>query len=111
MHGYHNLSNAVMAMYTAFLHGIHPKDSFSALTKSKGVKRRFETIFQNDNKLVVDDFAHHPTAILHTVQAAVSRFSSKRIMASSSWLQILCHRDIMDKNFMTPLLLWKKLTG
>ena len=76
MHGYHNLSNAVMAMYATFLHGIHPKDSFSALTNSKGVKRRFETIFQNDNKLVVDDFAHHPTAILHTVHAAVIRFSS-----------------------------------
>ena len=50
MHGQHNLNNAVMAIYAAYLHGIHPKQSFAALQNSKGVKRRFETIFQNDNK-------------------------------------------------------------
>ena len=80
MHGNHNLNNAVMAMYAAFLHGIHPRESFEALKASKGVKRRFEVVFQDNNKLVIDDFAHHPTAILSTVQAATSHFASKRIL-------------------------------
>ena len=80
MHGKHNLSNVIMAMYAAFLYGIHPEDSFLALKSSKGVKRRFETVFQNDNKVIIDDFAHHPTAILHTVQAAINHFSSKKIL-------------------------------
>ena len=79
MHGQHNLNNALMAMYTTFLYGIHPTESFEALKESKGVKRRFEIVFQDNNKLVIDDFAHHPTAILHTVKATVSRFPSKRI--------------------------------
>ena len=115
MHGYHNLSNAVMAMYTAFLHGIHPKDSFSALTKSKGVKRRFETIFQNDNKLVLDDFAHHPTAILHTVQAAVSRFSSKRIigiieLASNTMSQGYHGQELYDTTSALEKAYWLNLS-
>ena len=80
MHGKHNLSNAVIAMYAASLHGISPKDSFLALKNSKGVKRRFETVFQNDQKIVIDDFAHHPTAISNTVQAATNYFPSKRIL-------------------------------
>ena len=71
MHGHHNLSNAITAMYAVFLHGINPMESFSALKNSKGVKRRFETVFQNDNTLIIDDFAHHPTAIYSTVQAAI----------------------------------------
>ena len=79
MHGQHNLNNALMAMYTTFLYGIHPTESFEALKESKGVKRRFEIVFQDNNKLVIDDFAHHPTAILHTVKATVSHFPSKRI--------------------------------
>ena len=80
MHGKHNLSNAVIAMYAASLHGISPKDSFLALKNSKGVKRRFETVFQNVHKIVIDDFAHHPTAISNTVQAATNYFPSKRIL-------------------------------
>ena len=80
MHGKHNLSNAMIAMYVASLHGISPKESFLALTNSKGVKRRFETVFQNDYKIVIDDFAHHPTAISHTVQAAQNHFPTQKIL-------------------------------
>ena len=79
MHGQHNLNNVVMAIYATFLHGIHPQKSFLALKKSNGVKRRFETVFQNNDKIVIDDFAHHPTAISFTVEAAISHFSSKKI--------------------------------
>ena len=79
MHGQHNLNNAVIAMYTSFLHGVEPQQSFLALKNSNGVKRRFETVFQNNDKIVIDDFAHHPTAISFTVEAAISHFSSKKI--------------------------------
>jgi UDP-N-acetylmuramate: L-alanyl-gamma-D-glutamyl-meso-diaminopimelate ligase len=80
MHGKHNLSNVIVAMYAAFLHDIQPKESFLALKNSKGVKRRFETVFQNDDMVIIDDFAHHPTAISHTVQAAINNFSSQKIL-------------------------------
>jgi len=80
MHGQHNFNNVVMAMYTSFLHGIDPQQSFLALKNSKGVKRRFETVFKQNDKIVIDDFAHHPTAISHTVQAAINHYSSKKIL-------------------------------
>ena len=37
-------------------------------------------MFQDRNKFVIDDFAHHPTAIKNTVQAAVSHFATKKIL-------------------------------
>ena len=80
MHGQHNLNNAVMAMYTSFLHGVDPQKAFLALKNSNGVKRRFETVFQNNKKTVIDDFAHHPTAISNTVEAAINHFAPKKVM-------------------------------
>ena len=36
--------------------------------------------FKHNEKIVIDDFAHHPTAISFTVEAAISHFSSKKIV-------------------------------
>ena len=80
MHGQHNLNNAVMAMYASFLHGVDPQKAFLALKNSNGVKRRFETVFHNNEKTVIDDFAHHPTAISNTVEAAINHFAPKKVM-------------------------------
>jgi len=76
-YGTHNYQNALMAIYAAYLHGIHPKDSFTALKDFKGVKRRFETIYKDNDMIIIDDFAHHPTAIESTIAAAKDCFDSK----------------------------------
>jgi UDP-N-acetylmuramate: L-alanyl-gamma-D-glutamyl-meso-diaminopimelate ligase len=75
-YGKYNYENAMMAIYAANLHGIKPKDSFQALQSFKGVKRRFETIFNSNQKIVIDDFAHHPTAIAATVESAKDFFNT-----------------------------------
>jgi UDP-N-acetylmuramate: L-alanyl-gamma-D-glutamyl-meso-diaminopimelate ligase len=73
-YGAHNYQNALMAMYAAFLHGVHPKDSFCALENFQGVKRRFEKIYEDSNITIIDDFAHHPTAIKSTIVSAKDHF-------------------------------------
>ena len=73
-YGTHNYQNALMAIYAAFLHGVHPKDSFAALQNFQGVKRRFEKIYEDNNITIIDDFAHHPTAISSTIAAAQDHF-------------------------------------
>ena len=116
MHGKHNLKNAVIAMYAAFLHGIHPEHSFAALKNSKGVKRRFETVFQRADKLVIDDFAHHPTAISQTVHAAVNYFSSKRILgiielASNTMSQGYHGQSLYESALNLDKVYWLNLSG
>ena len=73
-YGIHNYQNALMAIYAAFLNGVHPKDSFAALQNFQGVKRRFEKIYEDNNITIIDDFAHHPTAIESTIAAAQDHF-------------------------------------
>ena len=73
-YGIHNYQNALMAIYAAFLNGVHPKDSFAALQNFQGVKRRFEKIYEDSNITIIDDFAHHPTAIASTIAAAQDHF-------------------------------------
>ena len=73
-YGTHNYQNALMAIYAAFLNGVHPKDSFAALQNFQGVKRRFEKIYEDSNITIIDDFAHHPTAIASTIAAAQDHF-------------------------------------
>ena len=73
-YGTHNYQNALMAIYAAFLNGVHPKDSFAALQNFQGVKRRFEKIYEDSNITIIDDFAHHPTAIESTIAAAQDHF-------------------------------------
>ena len=75
--GIHNYHNALMAMYAASLHGVAPRDSFKALEGFTGVKRRFETIYQDQDFIVIDDFAHHPTAISSTTATAKGLFDQK----------------------------------
>ena len=73
-YGTHNYQNALMAIYAAFLNGVQPKDSFAALQNFQGVKRRFEKIYEDNNITIIDDFAHHPTAISSTIAAAQDHF-------------------------------------
>ena len=59
--------NKLLAAHT--LEGLIPKEkTLSVLDDYKGVKRRFETIFDDKNFKLIDDFAHHPTAIEETIK-------------------------------------------
>ena len=53
--------------------GVDPKSAISALSKFAGVKRRMELKGIEAGVAVIDDFAHHPTAIEETIAAMRSR--------------------------------------
>ena len=67
--GLHNLSNAVAAIAAARHTGVPVSVSIEALSQFAGVKRRLEEIGNIAGVRVLDDFAHHPTAIAATLQA------------------------------------------
>ena len=59
--------NKLLAAYA--IEGLLPKNKvLNTLDGYKGVKRRFETIFEDNNFKLIDDFAHHPTAIEETIK-------------------------------------------
>jgi UDP-N-acetylmuramate--alanine ligase len=69
----------VGAFAAAALIGISPETSAAALAKFSGAKRRFETKGKENGIWIVDDYAHHPTEIIATLQAA-KETGAKRIV-------------------------------
>jgi UDP-N-acetylmuramate: L-alanyl-gamma-D-glutamyl-meso-diaminopimelate ligase len=79
--GRHNQLNALAAIASANHIGITPADAARALAEFKNVKRRLETIGVANKVTVYDDFAHHPTAIITTVDGLRRRVGRSRILA------------------------------
>ncbi len=80
--GQHNRMNALAALTAAYHVGVRPKDGLAALAGFKGVKRRLEVRGEVNGVRVIDDFAHHPTAMAATIDALRSTIPSKdRIIA------------------------------
>lgn len=75
--GRHNVSNAVAALAVAAELGLNLEQCAGALKEFRGAKRRFEIIGEVNGVTVIDDYAHHPTEVKVTLQAA--RASGKRV--------------------------------
>ncbi len=79
--GLHNVRNALGAIALARSVGLSDTEIARALPRFAGVKRRMEVKGEKGGILVVDDFAHHPTAVAGTLQAARGRFPGRRLWA------------------------------
>ncbi|MGE0801492.1 MAG: UDP-N-acetylmuramate:L-alanyl-gamma-D-glutamyl-meso-diaminopimelate ligase [Lautropia sp.] len=76
--GAHNRANAIAAIVAAEHLGIAPATAIAALARFGGVKRRLETRGAVRGVTVIDDFAHHPTAIETTIAGLRARLRARR---------------------------------
>jgi UDP-N-acetylmuramate--alanine ligase len=77
--GEHFISNITGVIALAKLNGISVEDSLSAIEHFDGVKRRSEFIGEFNGIKVYDDYAHHPTEILSTINS-FKKFSDGRLI-------------------------------
>ena len=77
--GEHFISNITGVIALAKLNGISIEDSLSAIEHFDGVKRRSEFIGEFNGIKVYDDYAHHPTEILSTINS-FKKFSDGRLI-------------------------------
>ena len=63
--GEHNLSNALASLTIADELGLDISKALKSLSSFKGVSRRMELLFSNDEIHIYDDFAHHPVSYTH----------------------------------------------
>ena len=68
--GIHNVYNASAAICAALKLGVSPSHIRQGLNKYSGVKQRFSIVGQFNYADVIEDYAHHPTAIIATINAA-----------------------------------------
>ncbi len=74
--GMHNISNSLGVIYIAKKLGADMNYVKEAISKFKGAKRRFDIVYEN-GITVVDDYAHHPSEIKATLNAARQRSKGK----------------------------------
>ncbi|MFZ0773588.1 MAG: UDP-N-acetylmuramate:L-alanyl-gamma-D-glutamyl-meso-diaminopimelate ligase [Candidatus Sulfotelmatobacter sp.] len=79
--GEYNVWNATAAAALAANYGISKEDIAAALKTFKSVKRRLEIKAQVNGITIIDDFAHHPTAIAGTLKALRARYAGARLWA------------------------------
>jgi len=77
--GEYNVCNATAAAAMATAYGISKEQIQEALKTFKSVKRRLEVKAQVNGITIIDDFAHHPTAIAGTLTALRSRYPGSRL--------------------------------
>jgi UDP-N-acetylmuramate--alanine ligase len=77
--GMHNVENACVALSVALLCGVKDQDIRTALAGFKGIKRRFEKIYEGHSYVYIDDYAHHPGEIRMAIDAARSLYPAKHL--------------------------------
>jgi UDP-N-acetylmuramate--alanine ligase len=80
--GLHNVRNALAAVASGLALGATLDRMRPGLEAFRGVERRFERLGEARGVLVVDDYAHHPTEIRATVEAARAAFPGRRLVAA-----------------------------
>ncbi|MGA2964950.1 MAG: UDP-N-acetylmuramate:L-alanyl-gamma-D-glutamyl-meso-diaminopimelate ligase, partial [Terriglobales bacterium] len=97
--GQYNVWNATAAAALAAHYGI-PKDVIAqALATFRSVKRRLEVKAEVNGIAIIDDFAHHPTAIEQTIRALRSRYPQSRL-----WVVLEPRSNTMRRNLLQDAL-------
>ncbi|HSP93978.1 MAG TPA: Mur ligase family protein [Thermoanaerobaculia bacterium] len=97
--GRHNLRNALGAIALARGLGLSVEEIAAALPRFEGVRRRLEVKGESRGILVVDDFAHHPTAVAGTLEAARERWPGRRLWALFEPRSNTAGRKIFEEDY------------
>jgi UDP-N-acetylmuramate: L-alanyl-gamma-D-glutamyl-meso-diaminopimelate ligase len=97
--GRHNLRNALGAIALARGLGLSVEEIGAALPRFAGVRRRLEVKGESRGILVVDDFAHHPTAVAGTLEAARERWPGRRLWALFEPRSNTAGRKIFEEDY------------
>jgi len=101
--GEHNALNATAAAALAFGHGISVAAIQTALAEFKSVKRRLEVRAQINGVTVIEDFAHHPTAIRETLRALRSVYPDSRLWAVLEPRSNTLRRKVLEGDLIQSL--------
>ena len=103
MAGEHNLHNAAMAVAAAALSGVEAAAALAAIARFPGVVRRLQVVGEAAGITVVDDFAHHPTALAATIAAARQRWPGRRLVVAFEPRSITAARRSFQDAYLAAL--------
>lgn len=101
--GKHNILNLSSIIYVASRAGYSDEEIQNSITEIKMVQRRQELKGTYKKSLVIDDFAHHPTAVEETIKAIKVKYPNLMIHACLEPGSATARSDIFQTQFMEAL--------
>ncbi|HVH87259.1 MAG TPA: UDP-N-acetylmuramate:L-alanyl-gamma-D-glutamyl-meso-diaminopimelate ligase [Terriglobales bacterium] len=101
--GEHNVLNATAAAAMAARYELPVEAIVEALATFKSVKRRLEVKAEVGGVTIIDDFAHHPTAIAETLKALRTRYQGRRLWAILEPRSNTLRRNVFFKELVFSL--------
>ena len=105
MAGEHNALNATAAAALAAGQGIPAAAITEALATFQSVKRRLEVRAEINSITIIDDFAHHPTAIRETLRALRAAYPGRRLWAVLEPRSNTLRRNVFERELVDSLAL------
>jgi len=105
MAGEHNALNATAAAALASGQGVPVESIVEALATFKSVKRRLEVRAEIAGVTVIDDFAHHPTAIRETLRALRAAYAGRKLWAVLEPRSNTLRRNVFEQELVESLAL------
>jgi UDP-N-acetylmuramate: L-alanyl-gamma-D-glutamyl-meso-diaminopimelate ligase len=103
--GRHNVKNALAVYVLARESGMDRRKLLEGFASFSGVKRRQEFKGEKRGVLVIDDFAHHPTAVAETIRGVRDAFTGRRVWAVFEPRSNTSRRKIFEREFAQALAL------
>jgi UDP-N-acetylmuramate: L-alanyl-gamma-D-glutamyl-meso-diaminopimelate ligase len=100
LHGEFNILNATAAIAMANQLDWSIEKIRNSLETFLGIKRRQELIGEPKGIKIIEDFAHHPTAVLETVKAVQKRFQGKKVFSIFEPRSATSRRNIFQKDYV-----------
>ena len=99
MIGRHNVENAAAVAALCFNLGLTEDEINVGFQSFKGIKRRQEIVGEKNGITIIDDFAHHPTAIDLTIDAVKEAYPGQRIWAVFEPRSATSRRKVFEDSF------------
>ena len=99
--GRHNISNLLGVIGAALKLGLSLETIQNAVLKFEGIKRRQDILGIFRGVTLIDDFAHHPTAVSETLLAIRGRYPTQRIWAVFEPRSNTTRRKVFQKEFVS----------
>lgn len=97
--GEHNALNALAVYIECRELGLTSREILSGLASFQGIKRRQEERGEVRGVLVIDDFAHHPTAVRETLKALRAKYADRRLVAVFEPRSATSRRKVFQKEY------------
>jgi len=95
--GMHNIMNTLAAVIISLKVGISEKLIINALNSFKGIQRRFSYSINNDNLVLIDDYAHHPEEIKQVYSTLKSIYPKEKLLVVFQPHLYSRTRDLLDE--------------